>query len=1213
MALTRSQLIAGDASQGPVLPGQVQGVKQGDGVVIGSDGRISFSAASSTGVVKLNNANAFNGYVWPNTIGVTDTFLGVNSNGDLAWSIPAGLVNLGASPPASPKLGELWFNYADNLLYVRQDSEGPVSWKLVYQGLSPLDANTSASPAFTGGFGTEEDPFTVESVTAGSGSTVLFPSTITVTGLAPYQYVPVYDIHGDQNDYRFEATSNFADEEGTLTFKIKFTDYPQTSPNIAYTASFRLGFDTPVFIEAGITVINPVSIISPGTISGVAQVGEQLTYTTGIATGGSPPYSYSWVWKLGSNNSVLQTAGATYVLAPVTADDTVFVELTATDTSLGAAIANTGLYPPTPNVIGKGAFPNTTILFPTTTLSTASTAWDDAGTELLADGCIEFSVDGITFSQGPTNIANGGTITTRWIVSSGCANASNSATISGCVYSSDYRECTSLTIDRVPSPFLFNAVTDIIPGNVATSQAIAPVGYNSTAYVTFNPASTGTNIEASTDGGSTWSTLLAIGDTSVPINPGQTLTVRQTTGSSYDTSYIAIVNIGAGTSIQNATFSATTTNANIFNTPIGFPSTTINEVQTTWLVADGPTNLTATGCIEFKVGVGGTWTGAGDPPVAITTGDELYTRWSNTTPGVCGNAPHGTSISGTITNVPSGGTNTSVGSLTIDRVPAMFSFSDQTNQATSSVVTSNIINISGINAPTFITKGSPVSALTSLQASVGGGAWTSIPSSGETLSLNPQVSGPGVTLQIRGTTGGSTNTTYSGIVNIGQSSSVNSDTWNVSTSSAVASIVTPSIVTPVNGATGLNPNSSSPAGITITSSAYSAINGAGSHTGTDWEVYYLNGITPVYAAQVTNSPTSLTSLFVPPANILPNKTYYTRVRYRTTTPSSIVSNWSAVSQFSTATTFSLTFVSRFTPNIANSFATDSATDPAPGGRTVFVGANGYSFFTLDGVTFSAGGTTNINWLCVAFGGGKFIAAGSNNLGVHAYSVSTDNGATWNNTFYNQSYGRINSIAYSPSLDLFCFVTQNSRVLTSPSSSVSLTLRSIPSVPAITDVIWDGTYFRACAGEDVYLFSSDAVNWSTSSLPVPPFSSQNLANIAYNSSSGRYVMTRDNNKFTAGTGNSGSADTLYSNNGSTWSQGQTPIRMKAIAAGGNWFVGSGEDGNYGGEYVTSTDGQSWVLGPTLTPLASTGASVVAYIPQYDRFVIALRSWRIFSTV
>lgn len=1186
MALTRSQLIAGDISQGPVLQGQVQGVKQGNGVLINPDGTIEFRASTSVGVVKLNNNNpaTFNGYVWPVSSGAADTFLRVDGNGNLSWAVPAGLVNLN-NPPANPKLGELWFSYATNLLYVRQDKGGTANWKPVYQGLNPLPTNTSGNPAFAGGQGSAEEPFDAGSVSTKSGNTVLLPSTITITGLAPYQYVSIYDGAAEENGYRFQPTTNFADQSGTLSFKIRFTDFPQTAANTAYLAEFRVGFDEPIFIIASAGITSALNIVDPGTITGTPEVGEQLSYVTGIATGGTPPYSYTWVWKLASTNATLQTGGSTYVVGPTAANDRIFVELTATDNSLDMASANTGVFPTAPNFIQKGTFPNTSILFPTTTNSESSTLWADAGTQLSSDGCIQFSVDGINFSQGPTQIANGGTITTRWTNSANCSQAANSSVITGCVFSDLYRQCSSLTIDKVPSPFLFNPVNNIIPGSVATSQTITPIGYNSSAHVTYNPTSSGTNVEASLDGGSTWQVLSPTGGTSVTINPGQTLAVRMTTGSDFNSQYTAIINIGTGSSVQSATFTATTTTNNVFATPIGFPTTTINEVQTTWLAGDGSTSLTATGCIQFKVGPSGTWTGAGDPAVAITTGNILYTRWSNTTPGTCGRAPHGTTITGTITNTPSGGSNTNTASLSIDRVPSAVTFTDLNNQAPSTVVSSNTVNITGSNAPAFITRATPGSALGSVEVSIAGGPWTAVPTSGETLFVDPVVSGAGNTLQLRGTTGGANNTTYSTSLNIGQGASFYTDTWDVTTSAITPSIVTPSIVTPINGATNLNPNSSSPPGITVTASAYSAINGAGSHTGTDWEVYYLNAGTPVYAAQVTNDPVNLTSYFVPLANILPNKTYFARVRYRTTTPSALTSNWSNLSSFSTATSFNLNWVLRRAPstdeeyNLTNNYGSAMATDPSSGGTTTIV-RNVTVRRTTNGLDFDQNkpniGDSDLTTTGVAFGGGKFVLLRAEPNGSATRTFTSANGGSWtqapvlNNTF-------LYSITYSPTLDLFCAVGLGGKIYTSPSSSIAWTQRTSPTTQILTSVIWDGTTFRACGGT-AYLSSSNGLSWSLTT--IPNVAGEGLYRIAHNPNSGRYVMTR-NQSFEGELG--GSVNYLHSSNGTTWTSAQAPRKISEVQAGGNWFVATFNSatiqfdplvliGDFG--LVTSFDGITW---------------------------------------
>lgn len=942
MALTRAQYIQGDSSQGRVLEGQVQGVKQGAGISIAADGTISFYAPTSTGVVKLNNPSAYNSYVWPNVKGDEGTFLGVSPGGGLAWLPPPGLVFLGDAP-ANPKLGQLWFSYDTNLTYVYQDRGSNLSWYPVYRGLEPQATLCSSNPEFPYGTGSEADPFSTASVTSRSGNTVLFPSTITITGLAPFQYTPIIDVNAEGNDYRFQVTNTFADITGTLTFKVKFTDFPQTTPGTAYTAKFRVGFDYPIFIESSIGITTPVAIQNAGSISGIPIVGEELNYTVGNAVGGTPPYNYTWEWRLESGNTVLQTNGDSYIVGSEASGSRVFVKLTATDTALDQASGNTASFPAAPSFITKSPFPLTDILYPTTPSGTATTLWLDPGTTLRARNCIEFSADGVVFGQGPTVIGNGGSITTRWINSSSCSGANNNTTIFGCIYSNSYEDCSSLLIDRVPSPFAFLPVYNVNLGALATSQVITPIGYNSTAYVTYSGSSTGTNIQASLDEGDNWFDIPLAGDTTFPINPGETLRVRMTVGSSYSSDYTATINIGSDSVFQSTNFVAVTLASSSFTTAIAFPTITTQEIASpAWV--DGSTSLSATGCIQFKVGSGGTWKTVGDSPTAVVNGNILYTRWSGASPGVCGNAVHGTVITGTITNTPSGGTKVSNASLTLDRVPAGYSFVSQSGQANSSVITSNTININGTNAPAFLTFGA-TSTLTSLQASVGGGAWVSIPSSGETLSIAPTSSGPGTTLQIRGTTGSTVGQTYTAVINIGQSSSIQATTWSVGTSALVPSVATPSIVLPTNGATNLTPP------IVVTSSAYTPLNGASStHASTNWQVRV--GSTSGILILDVNSTTQKTS-YTLTENIFASFTYFVRCQYVSGSGSPISSAFSPWSQFSTA----LSFGSISNPSIVTPANGTSNIDPysLPGSTGITITSSSYI------PNFGAGPHASTNW------------------------------------------------------------------------------------------------------------------------------------------------------------------------------------------------------------------------------------------------------------
>lgn len=130
MALTRAQLLMGNAGQGVVLPGQVQAVKQGTGVIILPDGTINFDPTTATGVMRLNNPTAYNAYVWP-SIGLppaAGTILQSDGTGNLVWTSnyvpttgPTGAGQLPAGTtlqrPTTLVAGQIRYNTAGYLEY----------------------------------------------------------------------------------------------------------------------------------------------------------------------------------------------------------------------------------------------------------------------------------------------------------------------------------------------------------------------------------------------------------------------------------------------------------------------------------------------------------------------------------------------------------------------------------------------------------------------------------------------------------------------------------------------------------------------------------------------------------------------------------------------------------------------------------------------------------------------------------------------------------------------------------------------------------------------------------------------------------------------------------------------------------------------------------------------------------------------------------------
>jgi hypothetical protein len=797
---------------------------------------------------------------------------------------------------------------------VFQNCVSPGGWTNVAQpGLPVLPANTSAAPPFTGGNGTQATPYDCTVTTTTSGSSILIVNTVTITGLAPFQFVPIQDLNAATNGGRFSFTNNYADSTGTLVFSTVFRDLPPSASGTSFTANVKVGSGT-AFINAVVNIVAALVLASPGSIAGTPNVGETLTYTTGTATGGTAPITYGWVWK-DSTGATLQTDGATYVVTSAEVGKTIFVTLTATDASSQTVSGSTANFPSSGS-IQTAPFPSS-VWNPTpsngleTIPGGQSGTYNGTGTSITTTGCIEASVNGGAYSQGPTAISTGQTLATRWVTSPTCGDAATGSALTGTVTDGSYTNSYSITVNRIPSPAIADLTDTSIALNATVSKGIAsPIaGLNTTAYVTYVGTSTGTTISASTD--NVTFTPLATTGTAFPVSNGQTLYIRQTVGGTNSTGYTAIIRVGDGSGTAGTydefTYTATTTaNAGFPNLPSGLvtgPTEIPQTVSGTW--ADGTTSVTSTGCLQISLD-GTTW-GAG--PLSVSNGVTLYERW-DPTGSTCGDAADGTAITGTLTD----GTYTNSYSLTLDRSPDAFTLPALTSWALSSVATSAVVTLSGTNAPTYLTytAGSP-DTLTTVEVSINGGAFTAVPTSGTTLSAPP-----GATLQFRGTTGAATSTTYTATINAGTTTSVLSAT----TLTAVASIQTPSITSPANGATALDPALNTPAGIPLVADTYTPLNGAGAvQTSSTWEVYkWVGGASPVaptldppganYAA-VAGSPFTVssapfTTVNVPQASLTVSSTYYARVQYATTNTDAATSLFSGWSSFGTAASFTLT-------------------------------------------------------------------------------------------------------------------------------------------------------------------------------------------------------------------------------------------------------------------------------------------------------------------
>lgn len=301
------------------------------------------------------------------------------------------------------------------------------------------------------------------------------------------------------------------------------------------------------------------------------------------------------------------------------------------------------------------------------------------------------------------------------------------------------------TQDDTPTAFAFTDVTNqpaatLITSNTLTVTSIGP-----------NP----TSVSVGGTGGPQISINGGAWVTSGTILAGQTLAVRLTSAGTSSTTRSATVTVGNGSDTWNVTTvpQDDTPNAFNFSDVANQPANTVVASSTLTITGIGPdpVNVSITGAGSPQISInGGAWATSG----TILNGQTLQLRLTSHT------VTDGTSRSATVTV----GTASDTWAVsTQDDTPAAFSFTDVTNQAVNTVITSNTLTITGIGGnPTPVS----VAGTGSPQISINGGAWTT---SGTILA--------GQTLAVRLTSAGTSSTARSATVTVGNTS----DTWSVTT------------------------------------------------------------------------------------------------------------------------------------------------------------------------------------------------------------------------------------------------------------------------------------------------------------------------------------------------------------------------------------------------------------------------------------------------
>ena len=1006
------------------------------------------------------------------------------------------------------------------------DASGSLTFQTAFTDQPSSPPSTSYTAAIKVGYGTVYVDAIVNVVTAltVTGGTITGPAysgnQLTYTpgtpsgGSSPYTLAYQWLRNGVAIPSATALTYTLvpADVGTTITAKTTVTDAA------SQTASGTSNSIGPIAAAAATLTITSAGSIAPS--SNVA-VGAVLTYTTGTFTGGVPTVTASWVWKRAGVAIAGTANAATYTTVTADAGQALTVTYTVTDSATPtAATANqttTSVTPTTPFI------PAVWTPTPSNGMDSnpggQSGTYNGTATSITTTGCVEASVNGGAYSIGTQAITSGQSLAVRWASTSGCGGAASGTTITGTITDGTYTNSYSLAVNRKPTAFSFTAGSTSAPlSSVQTSNTVTITGINSVSYVTVGSLTAGAStLQASINGGG-FVAIPASTSTTLPIVTGETLQIRFTTGSTASTTYTAVVNIGDGDAVQ---FTASSPGFVVINTssPV-FPSTTFapsagptaspaNTVLTgspalngtataTW--ADGTTSLTATGSLEFQVNGGG-YT---QTSTAVANGNTVDLRWN---PTAAASAADAASLTGTLTN----STYTNTYTLVVDKQPSAYTWTDQTSVTASSTVTSNVVTIAGINCPAELTyTAGATNTLTSVQASIDGGAFTNIPTSSPGLVINPADAAgtAATTIQLRATVGAGVSTAYTLTTNIGKGAAVVTDEWSVTTAAIPASITTPSITSPANNTTNLNPALNTPAGIPLVGDTYTPLNGAGAtQTSSTWEVYKANQINPETSA-ITGVTQNAAVAWTDPGSVGSNNTY---------------SVWAGGGFYylgQNDQVLILNGTGTGSSAVSASLSSSVTAGAAGGGKVIAGGYNGNVSLSTGGGAFSyVTNAPGAKITAAAYGNGVFTIAFS-----PAGIKSSVNGTTWTGN-YGTTFNVINSIIYANGI--FVGVADGGGIYTSP-DGVNWTTRTSGTTLAITGVAFSNGIFAAVGGASGVRTSTDGVTWTfRSSLTF-----SNTPSIA-GGPSGFVILGNGGNAYVSVNGTSWTSQTVDSSGPLLW--------------------------------------------------------------------------------
>ena len=323
-------------------------------------------------------------------------------------------------------------------------------------------------------------------------------------------------------------------------------------------------------------------------------------------------------------------------------------------------------------------------------------------------------------------------------------------------------------------PYVLTPICVLTPGAQATSKQLITIA-NQPAFskgtwdVINGPVSRFDQPDAIFSGGGIWSGNILYDDTPTT-----------TTAQLYD----GMLQIGTAFIRWKVTQTVNVTTFTPADSPNASPATVdyatdLKYGTVTGTYADTPGELTATGAARFTINGGSPLTTG-----TIAAGDTLGVLFDETTVNAAAEAAV---LEG---HIHGQGSYCLVPTMTVVRSAEAFTVPPLVDAGVSTAVDSESFQLDAITCRTHLLLVSSGTTLTSVEASINGGTFAEVKTSGTDTPINP-----GDNIIVRGTTGSVNLLEYTASLKVGTTVG----TWSVTTSDVAASITQPSIVSPVNG------------------------------------------------------------------------------------------------------------------------------------------------------------------------------------------------------------------------------------------------------------------------------------------------------------------------------------------------------------------------------------------------------------------------------